>query len=192
MRIGRGASFESRSGAAQAVILTVALVAGCGDARAATAPVVTIEVDAYPQFVYLDLISEHSLILSPRDRGVANTGGMSMHARYCDESSSFDCVDSLGFWFAVPKTLPTANGAIWEDNGHAYELMAMNRSIAILGNQAVVDVIESKCSGRLQRLSFKYFYSRERGLLAFWAIACDSARTAQFAVSVGRVGFAAR
>ena len=90
-----------------------------------------------------------------------------MAAKFCPRDSSYYCIDSAAFHFAVPRHLDATSKA-WEVNSHKYTINSPLTQESIFGNQMDVAVItcqETEKSGAVGTMY--YYYSPDRGLLVY-------------------------
>lgn len=95
-------------------------------------------------------------------------GDYGVKAKICDEGSSYYCVNSDFFNFAVPRNLKTDSTKTWTVDTHTYQIVSPSRYVIIFGKE--IDVTIISCSEHMANgdIAVTYFYySSKLGLLGF-------------------------
>ena len=117
-------------------------------------------------FGYLTLTGEGGFVLNVPAK-VIGVGDVSLSATYCDDRSSYFCIDSEVFHFAVPKEFPSKQKE-WSSGGRTYQLESPLHTVMFFGRRIQVELISSvglKSANGPAAITY-YLYSPDAGLLA--------------------------
>lgn len=113
------------------------------------------------EYVYVNPFSSHNqLVINTDLKLVSLDNHISYKADFCPIESSFYCINSKTFSFAVPKYFSKVDNSNWISSGVHYELISMDRT-DFLGKQYEVAIIHS----RQDEEKIQYVYSKKQGLL---------------------------